>query len=53
VPFATLRQQGFGPPEPWDPTTVTSFQWSVAAATTPNLLGETFTICVDQVELLP
>jgi hypothetical protein len=53
VPFSALRQQGFGAPEPWDPATVISFQWSVAATTTPNLLGDRFTICVDQVELLP
>jgi len=53
VPFAALTQQGFGPPEPWDPTTVISFQWAVAATASLNLVGEPFTICVDQVELLP
>jgi hypothetical protein len=53
VPFAALRPQGFGPPEPWDPTTVISFQWAVAATASPDLAGEPFTICVDQVELLP
>ena len=53
VPFDALTQQGFGPKEAWDPTTVMSFQWAVAATMSPDLVGEPFTICVDQVELVP
>jgi hypothetical protein len=53
VPFAALTQQGFGPPEAWDPTTVISFQWTVTATMSRDLVGEPFTICVDQVELIP
>ena len=52
VPFSALTQQGFGPREPWDPTTVMSFQWAVALAKSPDV-PEPFTICVDQVELIP
>jgi hypothetical protein len=53
VPFASLRQQGFGAPEPWDPTTVISVQWGVSATANPDLSLEPYIICVDQVQLLP
>jgi hypothetical protein len=53
VPFSALAQQNFGAREPWDPTAVISFQWAVAATTSRDLVGEPFTICLDQVELLP
>lgn len=53
IPFAELRQQGFGPPEAWDPTTVISVQWAVAATASPDLSHEPYVICVDQVQLLP
>jgi len=53
VPFANLHQQGFGMPEPWDPTTVVTFQWQVSATNSPVVAGDPFTVCVDQVELLP
>jgi hypothetical protein len=53
IPFLTLRQQGFGPSEPWDPTTVISFQWTVSAASSSILAPEPFALCVDQVELIP
>jgi len=53
VPFSALQQQGFGPPEAWDPTTVISFQWSVAVTGDPNRSGEPYVICVDQVQLVP
>ena len=53
VPFSALQQQGFGPPEAWDPTTVISFQWSVAATGDPNRPGEPYVICVDQVQFVP
>ena len=57
VPFGALSQQGFGSQqgggryEPWDPTTVMSFQW-VATTRSPDV-AEPFTICVDRVELIP
>jgi hypothetical protein len=53
VPFASLRQQGFGQPEAWDPTTVISVQWAVAPTASPNQPPEPYVICVDQVQLLP
>jgi hypothetical protein len=53
IPFGALTQQGFGPHEPWDPTTVISFQWAVSATASPNLFDEPYAICVDQVQLMP
>ena len=50
VPFAALRQQTFGPPEPWDPTSVISFQWGLTT-TVETVTGEPFFLCVDQVTL--
>ena len=52
VPFGALAT-GFGADaRPWDPTTVMSFQWAVAMTRSPDV-AEPFTICVDQVELIP
>jgi len=53
IPFSQLRQQGFGMPEAWDPTTVISFQWQVSATNSTTVAGDPFMVCVDQVELLP
>ena len=53
IPFGRLTQQGVGPPEPWDPKTVISFQWAVAATASPQLTDEPYAICIDQVQLVP
>ena len=52
IEFTQLRQQGFGTPEPWDPTSVISFQWQVSA-NGPTVVDEPFMVCVDQVDLVP
>jgi hypothetical protein len=52
VLFSALHQLGYGSPEPWDPTTVISMQWEVAALE-ETLAGDLFMLCVDQVALLP
>ena len=52
IEFTELHQQGFGTPEPWDPTRVISLQWQVSA-NTETVVNEPFKLCVDQVDLVP
>ena len=52
VDFASLRQQGFGTPAPWDPATVIGFQWHVGS-NLETVVDEPFMVCVDEVELVP
>jgi hypothetical protein len=53
VLFSDLHRSGAGTQIPWDPTTVVSFEWLVAGMAPPAPAGESFMVCVDQVELLP
>ncbi len=51
IEFTELRQQGFGTPAPWDPTSVIGFHWQVSA-NSETVVDEPFMVCIDQVDLV-
>jgi hypothetical protein len=50
VELSTLRQLGYGTPQPWRPSEVIGLQWGLFSP--PLSSEEPYLICVDQVELV-
>jgi hypothetical protein len=53
VTFDMLRQVGFGPAEAWDPAHALSLVWSVYSPPETVLTDQDYSVCIDQIELIP
>ena len=53
VTFDMLNQIGYGTPEAWDPVHALFLNWTISSSLETLPSDEQYTICVDQIELIP